>query len=225
MNVKINYLDNILPITEDMVTSIEIENKGCFYRTISNFIKMSNGEMIEDIYIFDNETEEVKIFNKLLIISDYFNLDSLLKKYVAHLQKLIIENTEETTINDLAILYKKIIEKIKQTFKNIDFQISFNDEFSLEQLLKIIKPKVDIYDTFIKNLYLIIDLENAFKLNKLLVFVNLKQYLSKEELLEFYKYCLYNKINVLLIDNSTHETTIEHERKLIVDNELDEFMI
>ena len=44
MNIKINYLDNILPITEDKVTTLEIENKGCFYRTVMNFINISNGE-------------------------------------------------------------------------------------------------------------------------------------------------------------------------------------
>ena len=225
MNIKINYFDNVLPITEDTVMSLEIENKGCFYRTITNFITISNGELIEDIYFFDNNQQEIKMFNKLTVISDYFNLDLILKKYITHLQKLIVDNTDEISTNDLAVLYKKITTKIKQIFKNIDFQIIFNDEFSLEQLLKLIKPQIEIYDSFIKNLYLIIDLENAFKLSKLLIFVNLKQFLTKEELSEFYKYCIYNKISILLIDNFSHDISLEHEKKLVIDIDLDEFML
>lgn len=225
MNIKINYLDNILPITDDKIISLEIENKGCFYRTIVNFIQISAGELIEDFYFFDNQKEEIKLFNKILLITDYFNFDIVLKKYSTHLQKMIIENTNEEIVNDLAILYKKFIEKIKKSFESIDFSINFNDEFSLEQIVKFIKPTIKTSKSLLNNLYLIIDLEKTFNINKILVFVNLKQYLTKEEVEEFYKYCIYNKMKVLLIENKSYQNTLENEQKLIIDNDLDEFML
>ena len=225
MNIKINYLDNILPITDDKIISLEIENKECFYRTIVNFIQISAGELIEDFYFFDNQKEEIKLFNKILLITDYFNFDIVLKKYSTHLQKMIIENTNEEIVNDLAILYKKFIEKIKKSFESIDFSINFNDEFSLEQIVKFIKPTIKTSKSLLNNLYLIIDLEKTFNINKILVFVNLKQYLTKEEVEEFYKYCIYNKIKILLIENKSYQSTLQNEQKLIIDNDLDEFML
>lgn len=225
MNLKFNYFDNILSVKEDKITSLEIENKGCFYRTITNLIKISNGDIIEEIYFFDNNKEEINISNKILIISDYFNFQIILKKYSNHLQKLIIDNTNDETLNTLTVIYKKLIEKIKKIFGNIDFEITFNDEFNLEQLIKFLKPTIKEKQDLINNLYLIVDLEKCFKLNKIIVFVNLKQYLTKEELNEFYKYCIYNKITILLIENESHQTTLNNEQKLILDDDLDEFMI
>lgn len=225
MNIKFNYIDNILPITNEQITALEIENKGCFFRTITNFINISNGELIEDIYFFNNEKEEIKIFNKIMIVSDLFNLDIIIKKYSNHLQKLIIENANAEIINDLTLIYQKFISKLKKSFENIEFSITFNDEFSLEQLIKLLKPNIKLENNLINNLYLLIDLEKTFKLNKLIIFVNLKQFLNKEELIEFYKYCMYNKVKILLIENQSYQISLQNEQKLIIDNDLDEFMI
>lgn len=225
MNVKISYLDNIIPITEDKVTTIEIENKGCFYRTIRNFIQISNGEIVEEIYFFDTQKEEIKVFNTIMVISDYFNLELIMKKYSSHLNKLIIENIDEKEMNEFVLIHKKFITKSKKLFENIDFPILLNDEFRLEQLVKILKPQIPLKNTLIENLYLIIDLEKTFNLNKLLVFTNLKQYLDKRELLEFYKYCIYNGIRILIVENNSYQLALKNEQKLIIDDDLDEFMI
>ena len=80
-------------------------------------------------------------------------------------------------------------------------------------------------DELLDNLLLLIDLENTLKFNNILVFVNLKQYLSKNELIEFYKYAIYSKIQILLIDSQAYGVTLEYEKKLIIDENLDEFVI
>ena len=95
----------------------------------------------------------------------------------------------------------------------------------MENLFKILKISINKKDSLIDNLFLIIDLENKFKLNKLLVFINLKQYLSKEELIEFYKYCIYNNVMIILVDSQTYGTTIKYEKKLIIDSNLDEYLL
>jgi len=69
------------------------------------------------------------------------------------------------------------------------------------------------------------DIENVFKIDVLLVFVNLKQYLSTNELAELYKYSLYNDVQILLIDSQSYGATIDNEKKLIIDSNLDEFLL
>ena len=44
-------------------------------------------------------------------------------------------------------------------------------------------------------------------------------------LIELYKYAIYNKIKILLIDSQSYGTTTSYENKLIVDSNLDEFML
>lgn len=225
MNIKIDYFDNIINLKEDKIWSIEIENQKCFFRTVKNFVEISNGLQIEELYFFDNENNEINLGNKLLIVTDYFNINNTLKKYSNNLQKYIIKETKEEIINDLSLKYKQLIEKFSKSLSNIDLPITINNEFDLEQLLKLIKPTINNSLDLLKNLYLIIDLEKTFKINKLIIFVNLKQYLTKEEIKELYKYAIYNKISIMLIENNGYNVTLENEIKLLVDSSLDEYML
>lgn len=225
MNINIKYIDNSIDLNEEKINSIEIENKGCFFRTINNLMEISNGFIIEDIYCYDNENNEINLSNNILLIANYFDMDLMFKKYSNNLQKMIINDTDEKLVNDFAIKYKNLIEKFKSSLSEIDLPIKINDEFSLEQLIKITKPTINTPNDLIKSIYLLIDLEKIFTLNKLIIFVNLKQYLSKQEISELYKYALYNKIQILLIDNQSYSTTLENERKIIIDDNLDEYML
>lgn len=225
MNIKIDYFDNIINLKEDKTWSIEIENPKCFFRTVNNFIEISNGSQIEELYFFDNENNEINLANKLLIVTDYFNINNTLKKYSNNLQKYIIKETKEEIVNDLSLKYKQLIEKFSKSLSNIDLPITINNEFNLEQLLKLIKPTINNSLNLLKNLYLIIDLEKTFKINKLIIFVNLKQYLTKEEIKELYKYAIYNKISIMLIENNGYNVSLENEIKLLIDSSLDEYML
>ena len=64
-----------------------------------------------------------------------------------------------------------------------------------------------------------------FKEKGILVFINLKQYLSKNELLELYKYSIYNQVQIILIDSQSYGVTLEYEKKLIIDDNLEEIVL
>lgn len=53
--------------------------------------------------------------------------------------------------------------------------------------------------------------------------VNVKQYLDSDELVEFYKYCVYNNVKLLLLERGSEVSLLERERILFVDEDYDEF--
>lgn len=224
MNIKIEYFDNIINTYEN-IQALEIEDKKCFFRTVNNFISLSDGLLVEDIYCFDNDKNEINISNKILVVTDYFNMNNIFKKFVNNLQKYIIIETDDTTINDLSLKYKQLLEKLSKSFSEIDLPVRINTEFNLEQLIKFVKPTVETSNNLIDNIYLLLDLEKIFKLHKLIVFVNLKQYFTKEELIELYKYAIYNEIMMILIDNNSYNLSLEYEKKLLIDDNLDEYVL
>ena len=103
--------------------------------------------------------------------------------------------------------------------------LSLNSDFDLNIVIKLLNISINKKDNILDNLLLLIDIEKELCLNKLLIFVNLKQYLSKSELVELYKYLLYNNIDVLLIDSQAYGVNNEYEKKLIIDEELEEYLI
>lgn len=103
--------------------------------------------------------------------------------------------------------------------------ISVSIDEGIENVIKIFKLKINQKDDLLDNLLLIIDLECALNTNKILCFINLKQYLTKEELLEFYKYATYNSIKLIMIESTKYDYLKDYEKIIIIDKSLDEIMI
>lgn len=225
MNLRFSYFETIINIDNEKIQTLEIENKGSFYRCVSDFVHIGNGEILEDIYCFGNNNEEIILANKITVISDYFNFDIVFKKYSNVISKFIVNECDELTNNKLTSDYKKLKRDFLSFLNQIDLPIIINEDFSVELLIKLLKPNISASNNLLNNLLMLIEMEKTFHLNKILIFINLKQYLSKTELMEFYKYAIYNKINILLLDSQSYGTTLEFEQKLIIDENLDEIVL
>lgn len=225
MKIKVNYLENILEINNEKVLSIEIENKNYFYRLISNIYSIINSEVVEDITFYDLNNNELNISNKIKIFVNYFNFEFDSKKYANDINKYIINVMNEDDKTILLKSYNKLIEKILKILNKCDLPLQILEEITIDSIIKNLKLTINSKNNLLDNLLLLIELEKALKTNNLLVFINLKQYLTNQELIELYKYAIYNKINILLIDSQSYGTTAAYENKLIIDSNLDEFML
>lgn len=225
MKLKVNYFENIISLNDDNVQLIEIENKKTFYRFISDLYAMKNGDKLNEVYFYNELNEEININEKIEVYTDFFNFDFNSKKNLSSLNKCIINylspDTKEAILNNFQKLYK-IISKHLFDF---DLPLEISDNVNLEDVLKLMKISINSKNDLLDNLLLLIDLENMLKVNNILFFVNLKQLLSKDEIIEFYKYAIYNNIKIVLIDSQSYGIKLEYENKLIIDENLDEFVL
>lgn len=225
MKLKVNYFENIINLNDDYVQVIEIENKKTFYRFISDLYAMKNGDKLNEVYFYNELNEEININEKIEVYTDFFNLDFNSKKNLSSLNKCIINylspDTKEAILNNFQKLYK-IISKHLFDF---DLPLEISDNVNLEDVLKLMKISINNRNDLLDNLLLLIDLENMLKVNSILFFINLKQLLSKDEIIEFYKYAIYNNIKIALIDSQSYGIKLEYENKLIIDENLDEFVL
>ena len=225
MKIKVNYLDHEIKISQDYITVLEIENKKYFYRLISELYEIFQKNISNEIAFLDDQNHEINCSNKLKIFINYidFQLDS--KKYVNEISKYVESNITEENKDRLLKEYIKISNIYKKILNEIDLPLSISPEINIENLTKLMKLNIVMQNDLLNNLFLLIDLEKTLNTNNLLIFVNLKQYLTKEELQEFYKYSIYNQVNIVLIDSQSYGVKLEYEKKLIIDSDLDEFMI
>ena len=140
------------------------------------------------------------------------------------LKQLVREINDEDK-NEILNLQKKIYTKVNKQLNKYDIPLYISIDIDLEAILKELKITIKNYDDILNNLFLLIDLENILKLSNILIFINLKQYLSLEELEEFYKYAIYNNVKLILVDSQCYTSISKYEKKLIVDNDLVEFVI
>lgn len=222
MKITISYLENNVEITNDFINVLEIENKKVFFRLINDLNQICNGNVIEEIKAFSDDNE-INITNKVNVISDFFNID--FSRYMLSINKLINENLKDNSDKSLLLLYKKLIQKYNSIISTVDLPIAVNNDVTIESLTKLFKLKVNYKSSIIENLFSIIELERSLKSSKFIVLVNLKQYLDDNELNELYKYSIYNNVNIILVDSQCYGCSDDFEKKLIVDNNLVEFVV
>lgn len=225
MKLNIKYIDNDILIDNENVYSIEIENKKSFYRLVNDFVSISLGNIVDDINLYDDNFEEVNILGKVSIIIDYFNINFDVKRYNAEINKIVLKNIDEKMQQEFLTNYRKLYNSLKKVLNDIDLPLLITSEFDLDNLLKLFKISINKNDNLLDNLLLLIDLEKLLNINKFIILVNIKQLLDKNELEELYKYALYNSVNLLLIDSQSYGVCLKNEKKLIIDENLDEFMI
>lgn len=223
MNLNINFLENNIIISNEYISVLEVENKTTFYRIVNLLNKFSSGETIEEIDFYVENEEKNNI--KINLFLDYFNWNLDSKKINNELQKNIIDKLDDEYILELTKIYKKLYNTLNKMLSEVELPLEITQDFDLNIFIKNMKVTLQQKNELLDNLLLIIDIANILKLNDLLIFVNLKQYLSTTELIELYKYSIYNNIKILLIDSQTYGPTLEFEKKLIVDENLDEFVL
>ena len=107
----------------------------------------------------------------------------------------------------------------------LELSISILNDEGIENIVKMFKLRINQKEDLLDNLLLIIDLEVVLNSNKILCFMNLKQYLTKEELLEFYKYAIYNSVKIIMIESTKYDYLKDYENIIVIDQSLDEIMI
>lgn len=216
MKLIIKYLDNDIEINENEICSLEIDNKNYFYRLVSDLYNICEGNIADDIYLVDNKNSEINYFNKFKIFVNFFdfNLDS--KKMSTDIIKYINKNVSIEGKDSILKQHHKIIKLYKNELNNIDIPLIIEPEIEFENITKFLKINIDVKQSLINNLLLLIDIENIFKTKNILIFINLKQYLTKNELEELYKYSIYNEVQLLLIDSQCYGVTLPNEKKYIM---------
>lgn len=225
MKINFQYIDNDIILSDNKIMVMEVENKSYFYRIINDLNLTSHGNILETVIAYDNEDSEIILSNKIEIYVDYFNIELNSKKNLVSLYKTLQNSINDEDKDNIAKYYTKIKNILSKSLLDSNLSLNINDEYDLENLLKLFKINIALQNNLLDNLLLIIDINTMFKNNDLLIFVNLKQYLTKIELEELYKYSIYNDVKILLIDSQCYGVTSDLEKKLIIDLNLDEFLI
>lgn len=225
MKINIDYLDNQIILNDNSVNSVEVENKKYFYRIVNDLYDIYTGNISEFISFFSSEDKELTAYNKIKIFINYFDFGFETKKVLNDISKFVNQNISEEEKLSITKDYQKLLNTYKKILNNIDLPIKINEDINYEDITKLIKLGINYNNNILENILLLIDIEKTLGNNNILVFINLKQYLSSAELNELYKYSLYNNIKILLLDSQLYSDKLYNEKKLIIYENLDEFVV
>lgn len=222
MKLKIIGFENEIEFKNNINVLIIIDRK-CFSHIIECLNNKNQGIEDNEIYLLDDENNELNMEKNMLIVFDLFNLEYNSKKFLNKIYEIISNNIKLK--NDFVIeeLIFKLRNYLIEEINELPFEFLMKEEIDVLDILKLFSLKIDSknYTSILERAELIIDMLTIVQPNTLLVIPNLKLYLSDEEIIELYKYSLYNNINLLVIEQNFAKK-LEYENILIIDENFNE---
>ena len=228
MKLKLFEYENSIEF-DNYINIICFENKKEFASKIEDLYRFCEGEEIPNKFALTDNGNLISLSKTCLLINDIlgFNLND--KKVLQKIYYLIYENYKiedesemefNNCINNLKIFFQKIM-------LSMDLDLNANYEVDLLDLMKVFKPSIDIEDmTFKSKIFNIIDLCSEVNLYKIIIFRNIKALFDISELEEIYKYSLYKKIHLLLLEQGdVSKVDSDYEKILFIDKDYDEHVI
>lgn len=217
MKLKINGFENEVIFNDSNINIIEINDAKCFTHIIDVLNQKINGYENNEIFLLDQNDEELKIDKNMYLAFDLFNIDYNSKKILNKLYEAIARNIQNTQDYELEELTLKLKQYLINEINELPFEFIMNDSINIVDILKVFNLKIDSinYTHILEKLELLVDLISTLKIANILVIPNLKMYLNENELLEFYKYSLYNNVNLLIIER--YNTKLKYEKVLKID--------
>lgn len=222
MRLANKYFETIFDIDCDIINTLVVENQEFFRSCVRGMQNLYDKE--ESDFIFSNNYEEIVLGEKIELISDYINLDRNDKRLANGLLKFFTRAMADRSIafaEYFARGYALLNSISDEMYPNVDFE----EDVDYASFVKLFKPIFTYKDKdFVEKLLLYIDALIEFCDIKIIVLINVKSYLNREEFFELFKHARYMQVPLFCIES--HETyKLEEEKIIIIDCDLCEIVI
>ena len=220
MKIVFSGLELPVEVRRGMVSVLEIENSTLFAR-ICRSLSSGYQSRLEPYSIWNDEGEEVSSSSTLLVVSDPLNFpwdDRRLGANLPHMLDVLMREDEERRVE-----IEKAEEKLTALISSLTHQVNgdyrFAVEWNLAKYLKSFSFGVERYegDSYLESCISFLDFVSDMAIEQVLVFVNLKTFLSENDVQELYDRIFFLNLPVVLLETAHDVSSYRHERKVWVD--------
>lgn len=208
-NFKINF-------EEKNIVSLIVENKRIYRKIVEDLVNNLN---IEDGNIILSRNNKLIMPEKeFFVFSDYFNFD--INKFVLNKYYKELKNLSENEFLNETLKIKEILKDYINKIAENNYSLKFEDDLDVSQILKAFSIKFERSEDLLLNLFEWLKILNEVLGYEIFFFINLENFLSEEELLEFSKFILYNKYKVVFLENFYRNKLFDDDSLIVIDNDL-----
>lgn len=205
------------------VAVLEIHNKRLYSRVCQSLISEKGESAVEPFLLWDDDGGKRSARNAILAVPNPFDLPWSDKSLLGDLQD-IVENSY--IVDDQARRrIDESVRRLREDVVELGLRLQSDYEFALEwdlgKFLKAFDFSVDEDPsaTLLDNLIKFVRFASDAQCRQVILFMNLKGFLEKKELEEFYREAFFCGLNVLLLESAPDESSYDKERKTVIDQD------
>lgn len=220
MRLVFSGLENPLKLTAGETSVLQVENSALFARIVSS-LQTGLGHQAMEPYSLWEDDGEVKPGNALMVVPDALNLPWDDRAFMTTITKRVEREFLEDEDLRMQVEEAERAIKMRLSRSNLGFNadLGFGLEWDLKRYLKFLgfgaAPQED--RSFLDNLLNFLSFALDAGCRKTIVFVNLKTFLTENELQMLYDHVFFLKLSLLLLENKIDTMSYRHENKLAVD--------
>lgn len=203
---------------ENQVINLTVESSDVFADFVYNLYKQVGGD--EGDFVLAEAEKTLSMAKNACIVTNPLIVNCEDRRIMNQLYKNLSDHVAKEHFEKFAEVNQHIIGFVDYVINTSEYNLVTDTDFVVANLLKYCNVHISTeYENFAEKF---IDYLRAIKtICKLdVVFViNLKQYFNENYLFEIYKFCFYNKIFLVNVENIKSEA-IEGDKYVIIDKDL-----
>lgn len=227
MMISFSGFESSIDMRDSHVLALHIANQTLFARVVAALLSDQGEQAAEPYTLWGDDGKELRASNVLLPIVNPLDLPWKHKRLLGALYSRF----EETLLvdEDLRLKMQELHLGMMSCVNQISFQFNaeydFGVEWELRHYLKAFDYGVGSREasSLLDNLIQFVDLAADVACDMVLLFVNLKTFLGKNDLLELYERMIFHGIRAILVENQDSPFYNDFERKVIVDQHFIEY--
>lgn len=204
-------------LEENQVYEIVIESAPILAEVVSELIRQTEGG--EGEFRLSEKEKLLSIEKNVVLVKDIFNLDVNQRKVLTKLYSGLSEAENAIYAQEKSVFLEAYISYLDYICAKSDLFITYEEEPELQELLKVAKVKIDTSaSSLLEQVIEYIKVLSQLLGQNIFVFVNLKLFLTQEDMEALYTECFNRKICLILIEAVFHEKLPE-EKGCIIDKD------
>ncbi len=228
MRITFSGFDTPVDLADRGVTILQIKNEALFARVCESLLSMKGEKALEPYSVWDADGCEIASSNAFITITNPFSLPwkhkSLMGELYSRLEKEFLFD------EDLRQEIQELASKLESSIHSLEFQLNanyaFGVEWNLSNYLKTFSYGIEVSDSasLLDKLIDFVDFGADMVIDKVIIFMNLKTFLTKNDLLKFQERVFFHGIQVLLLESYDSPFYRDCERKYTVDQDFVEYV-
>ncbi len=206
-----------LELEENKVNEMVVENPVMLTQIIRELGEQCEGN--EGGFVLSEENRILPVEKFLILTKDLFSLDCNSRKILTRLYQKIEKRMETESGEERRVFYQGYIAYMESICEKSSLYLLYNEEPDMQEILKMAGLRIDVQkDSMLEGIVEYLKIVHELLGQSVFVFLNLKLFLTQEEIKSLYQECFYRKIQLILIEAVYREKFVE-EKVCIIDKD------
>ena len=203
-----------LTFKENQANVIAVENPVLYAEIVQELYCQCDGS--EGMFVISDNNKILPFAKHVNLVTDIFSLNCNERKLIAKLYQEIEKLAEENLVQENKEVNSSVAYYLEKICEQVPYHLEYQAEIMPSIFMKMVDLKFDTEtDTLLERIVEYLGILNTLSGSVVNIFVNLKMFLTKEEIKSLYEYAFGHKITLVLLEGISGERLPGEELTII----------